>query len=476
MISCNPVADQLNDDTTFQVQSRPIRHLGPQPVLTAEQKKQAQDLDLINQRLREASIKRKQERKGLDEEHLVDDATKQTRARLQQEDEYKRGQVLEFQAQQAAAIKASEASNSKNVFTSLQNLDVTFGLSNALSSVITQQASFDANSASNTVSTLAQADRERFDRLIGIEGLTVTVFLPTREGGSKPRRAQLRCDRNSSSILCEIYSKHAAELSTNTAGLKSKTIKFDVKIVAAVRAGAGVSVPVPPDFVHGDSRRFHFVLVDKPDLTCELETKDARDAALAGLVYLVTTRRSPLYTQQIMLSQPVSLTKTATSIAPPSRARSDYTRYLSGWSFWCEGVIKGLLRTQFKPRLLLLTTLYELEMYAPNSDCNFMPDDYGGPDLLQEGPLRPYVDQKWVGGEVMEDLKFSLIDSCSLVAINSITTCPPPKSREGESWVSVALNDEKGSVYTLRVKNCKEQEYILDYITRKMKTAKNKIR
>jgi ribonuclease BN (tRNA processing enzyme) len=44
------------------------------------------------------------------------------------------------------------------------------------------------------------------------------------------------------------------------------------------------------------------VLQDKPDLTCELETSDARDVALSGFVYIVSTRRSPLYSQQIRLA------------------------------------------------------------------------------------------------------------------------------------------------------------------------------
>ena len=462
-ITCNPVVDPGDDDMlTFQREQAALlasREVYKNP----EERKRQSDLDLIDRRLREAAVKRRQDRAGADEQNLLGADLVAERQRLAQEETYRKERADEFEAKQRAAVEAKREAEKKqgavgSFFSAVP--DVTFGLSSALSKALAPTSGFEADSATESVSTLCQQDRDRFDQLLGIEGLAVLVYLPTRDGGSKTRRAVLRCDRNSTSIVCEIESKKE----------RTKTIKFDVRIVKAVRVGAGKTVPVPVDPRFGDARRFHFVLQDKPDLTCELETSDARDVALSGFVYIVSTRRSPLYSQQIRLAQPMTLGKGGQHAHKPSRANSDRQCRLTGWSRWYDVVEKGMLRTKYKPRLFLTTTKYELEVYAPPDDKR----DEWPADMVGDGPLRRYVDAQW-SPEALEEEGFEFAEGASekLACVQAVTAIP---GRSGEHWVAVAFEDSDKPTLTLRVPSQGEQKYLIEFLTREMKAARALLR
>jgi hypothetical protein len=248
---------------------------------------------------------------------------------------------------------------------------------------------------------------------------------------------------------------------------RTKSIRFDVRIVKAVRIGSGKSVPVPADFVNGDTRRFHFVLQDKPDLTCELDTPDARDVALSGFVYVVSTRRHPLYGQGSMLGHAPSLGKGNMGAMRPSQARGVNARCLTGWNRWYEAVEKGMLRTRYKPRLLLLTNKYELEIFSPPNDSK----DKWPADMIDNGPLKQYLDGRW-SADALEDEGFTYLeDSCEQLASVQAVTAVPGKA--GDYWVAISYDDGEKPTLNLRVPSQGEQRYLVDYLNKEMRVAKS---
>ena len=462
-ITCHPIIDPTEDSLVFQ-QENSRRYVSPH--VRPEERKRQNDMDVIEQRLREAAVKRRQERKGAAEEDVLGANLIAERERVMQEEAFRRDKAREFEEQRYAALTAQKEDAQKQgasmgFFEQVGSIDMTFGLGSAISKAMAAPVGFEADSLTQSVTTLPQEDRDRFDQLLGLEGLGANVFLPSRDGGSKLRKAVFRCDRNSTFIVCEITGKKD----------RTKTIRFDVKIVGAIRLGAGKSVSVPTDMYHGDSRRFHFVLADKPDLTCELESTEARDAALAGFVYLVSTRRSPLYTQQINTNKPISMGKGGQWATLPSLARGANARCLTGWNRWYDVVEKGMLRTKYKPRLLLLTDKYELEVYAPPNDSKAtFPADM----VVEGGPLKRYLDGNW-SSDVLEDEGFTYCENmcCTLSELQSVTAQP---GKGGDFWIAVAFDDADKPTVTFRVSSLGEQRYVVDFLMREMKKAESLLR
>lgn len=116
-----------------------------------------------------------------------------------------------------------------------------------------------------------EVERARFERLLGTEGLSATVYLPTREGSAKSKSALLRCERGSSSISCEVKS-----------GGQKKKLKFDVGEVMIVSKGPGSAVNIPSDVSH--ACLMHFKLKEKPELNIMLDSSSARDATVLGFM------------------------------------------------------------------------------------------------------------------------------------------------------------------------------------------------
>ena len=454
-IICSPLPPDDDGSTSFD--SRVANNGRPQRPLTAEERKRQNDLDLIDQRMREASMRRKMERKEQNEEDFLGEETLEARRRVMQEETYRQDKAVEFEQQQRAMLQAqreadAQRNSNKTILDQMGSMDLTFGLSGVVTKAFAQTNGFEADG--NTVSTLPQADRDRFDQLLGLEGLPVLVHLPTRDGGSKSRRAVLRCERNATYIVAEIEGKRG----------KTKSIRFDVRIVKAIRVGAGSSVPVPTDYTHGDTRRFYFVLQDKPDLTCELDSQAARDVAIAGFVYVVSTRRSPLFTQQARLNQAVSIGKGGQEAMLPSQSRAQNIVSLSGWTVWGDVAEKGMfgIRTKYKPRLLLTNTRFELEVFAPPRGVR---GDYPD-DMVGEGPLRPFVDGRW-DVSFLEGMGFERVD---LVPLPHVQAVSATMGKGDEALVTLTF--ESAPELNLRVANEGVQRKVVEFLSKQIKTSK----
>lgn len=116
VVSCNPVAPQT-EETTFSVPA-PNYLAGERSKATNfEDKKRLNDLDLINQRLKEAALKRKKETKGTDQDVLLGDDVAAARRKLMQEEAYKRDKQAEFQKTQSLQREALAAADKQKAET-----------------------------------------------------------------------------------------------------------------------------------------------------------------------------------------------------------------------------------------------------------------------------------------------------------------------------------------------------------------------
>ena len=115
VISCNPVAPQTLD-TGLSVPA-PNYMAAERARLTgssssggggASNLKRLSDLDLINQRLREAALRRKKDRKDTNEEDLLGEDVAAARRKLMQEEQFKKDKQAEFQKTQQMQRDALE--------------------------------------------------------------------------------------------------------------------------------------------------------------------------------------------------------------------------------------------------------------------------------------------------------------------------------------------------------------------------------
>jgi hypothetical protein len=128
----------------------------------------------------------------------------------------------------------------------------------------------------------------QFERVLATDGLEVAVYLTSREGETKNKRAVLRCERKSTTVYCEIKSKRTNE--------PPKRLKFDlIADVMMVSRGKGAGrgkndakVPATVD----EARVLHFTLRGKPELNVELDSAEVRDSVLQGFMGLISRQRN----------------------------------------------------------------------------------------------------------------------------------------------------------------------------------------
>jgi hypothetical protein len=145
-----------------------------------------------------------------------------------------------------------------------------------------------------------KSTQEAFERVLGTSGLEVTVYLTSRDGQTKSKRAAIKRDRNSSTVYIELKQRSSRG---GVGGLGSaekdmvKKLKFDLAVdVMMVAKGKGsgrgphdAKVPRSVD----DNSVLHFVLKGKPELNVEVDGGlDSRDAVLMGFMQLISRHRS----------------------------------------------------------------------------------------------------------------------------------------------------------------------------------------
>ena len=116
VISCSPVAPQT-EETALNVP--PPNYLAGErsKATNFEDKKRLNDLDLINQRLKEAALKRKKETKDTDQDALLGEDVAAARRKLMQEEAYKRDKQAEFQKTQNLQREAMAAAEKQKAET-----------------------------------------------------------------------------------------------------------------------------------------------------------------------------------------------------------------------------------------------------------------------------------------------------------------------------------------------------------------------
>ena len=161
-ITCNPVVDPTDEQVIFERQQTAQRQAEAAAaariaMMSPEDQKRMSDLDLIEKRLREAAVKRRQERAGADEEQVLGADLVAERRRLEKEEAYKKDKADEFDAQQRAALDAKrESVRQQGVGGIFGALDVTFGLSGAISKALAPTSGFEADGNSLRDLAIAQ--------------------------------------------------------------------------------------------------------------------------------------------------------------------------------------------------------------------------------------------------------------------------------------------------------------------------------
>jgi excinuclease UvrABC ATPase subunit len=113
--------------------------------------------------MREASMRRKMERKEQNEDDFLGEETLEARRRVMQEETYRQDKAVEFEQQQRAMLQAqreadAQRNSNKTILDQMGSMDLTFGLSGVVTKAFAQTNGFEADG--NIVSTLPQADRD----------------------------------------------------------------------------------------------------------------------------------------------------------------------------------------------------------------------------------------------------------------------------------------------------------------------------
>jgi hypothetical protein len=267
-ITCNPVADPPDELLAFQQEQQ--QFAAERRYVSPEEKKRMSDLDLIDQRMREAAVRRRQERKGAAEEDILGVDTVAARQRLLQEESFRKEKAQEFEekrllAQEEQREAAASKQTAKGFFDSVGSLDMTFGSERPsprrwvhhwdLRLTMPQTASARSLKKTENGSTNFWAWKvwgclstfhKRRGRRPGVQSFAARGIQPMSCAKLPARRTA----QNRSVLTCALLRRCA--------------------LVAVDR------FPVPATLLDGDTKRFRFVLQDKPDLTCEPPTRRMR--------------------------------------------------------------------------------------------------------------------------------------------------------------------------------------------------------
>ena len=134
--------------------------------------------------------------------------------------------------------------------------------------------------------------QDAFERIVGTDGLEVTVYLTSREGETKSKRALMKREKNSSTVYVEIKSKPKRPGEKEAAKRLKFDLATDVMMVAKGKgSGRGVNDAKVPRSVD-DNGVLHFILKGKPELNVEVDGgMESRDAVLTGFMQLISRHR-----------------------------------------------------------------------------------------------------------------------------------------------------------------------------------------
>ena len=135
--------------------------------------------------------------------------------------------------------------------------------------------------------------QDAFERVLGTDGLDVTVYLTSREGDTKSKRAIIKRDKNASTVYVEIKSRPKRPGEKEAAKRLKFDLANDVMMVAKGKgSGRGPNDAKVPRTVD-DNCVLHFILKGKPELNVEVDGgADSRDAVLTGFMQLISRHRS----------------------------------------------------------------------------------------------------------------------------------------------------------------------------------------
>ena len=135
--------------------------------------------------------------------------------------------------------------------------------------------------------------QDAFERVLGTDGLDVTVYLTSREGDTKSKRAMIKRDKNSSTVYVEIKSRPKRPGEKEAAKRLKFDLATDVMMVAKGKgSGRGPNDAKVPRTVD-DNCVLHFILKGKPELNVEVDGgTDSRDAVLTGFMQLISRHRA----------------------------------------------------------------------------------------------------------------------------------------------------------------------------------------
>lgn len=135
--------------------------------------------------------------------------------------------------------------------------------------------------------------QDAFERVLGTDGLDVTVYLTSREGDTKSKRAVIKREKNSSTVYVEIKSRPKRPGEKEAAKRLKFDLATDVMMVAKGKgSGRGPNDAKVPRSVD-DNCVLHFILKGKPELNVEVDGgTDSRDAVLTGFMQLISRHRS----------------------------------------------------------------------------------------------------------------------------------------------------------------------------------------
>ena len=134
--------------------------------------------------------------------------------------------------------------------------------------------------------------QDAFERIVGTDGLEVTVYLTSREGETKSKRALMKREKNSSTVYVEIKSKPKRPGEKEAAKRLKFDLATDVMMVAKGKgSGRGVNDAKVPRSVD-DNGVLHFILKGQPELNVEVDGGvESRDAVLTGFMQLISRHR-----------------------------------------------------------------------------------------------------------------------------------------------------------------------------------------
>ena len=131
----------------------------------------------------------------------------------------------------------------------------------------------------DTPQPIAEEKISEFEELLASKGLMTVVYLPTKDGSAKSKKARVISDVGSPFIEIEVKS-----------GGEKRKLKFEIVDIVSIAAGNGPSL-VLPDKVNS-ANVIHFTIKGKPELNLELENKEVAQSTLTGFLDLLKRRNT----------------------------------------------------------------------------------------------------------------------------------------------------------------------------------------